>query len=487
MNTLSAFMGLLHVAEVLEKHGDNFFQMVKTLCYPDYGTLQFDHFYKSLYCEERKLAGLDLSRKYSEQSQHSYYEESKLVDYSKIAYQMNSKEPAGSPRHLSDDPYFSPDQYTCPAFDKTANQEEKQQCQADSNCCCYATHDSPLFIPEEKSSSSGKYSGFDSSEGNDFEDIDEVNSFCGEAAYDALVAQPSVYKGSRVRPTGQDAKTHRRRGRQEDRWVGGPPTYTNCQCPYEAGESFLESPTENCGCDTSGECHLETSGRRKRMHKSKASHNIVEKNRRAHLKSCFEVLKHNIPSLNGHKASTVNILQEAYTYIKQLEETTENRNGRIMALKEQQTTLMARLKSHYEAGGKELEIVTKKDIFFSRRSEAEKDQPKHTDYKQQLRAEHSFKAEKGPINETRQTPERAAHAEKPIHESENLLGSAKRLKNTPKRSNLKINEKCMKTEGSNDVLSVLESSKGVDEVQSILNGIRKNPPKIIFPKLQVVT
>jgi hypothetical protein len=107
-----------------------------------------------------------------------------------------------------------------------------------------------------------------------------------------------------------------------------------------------------------------------------------------------------------------------------------------------------------------LEIVTKKDIFFSRRSEAEKDQPKHTDYKQQLRAEHSFKAEKGPINETRQTPERAAHAEKPIHESENLLGSAKRLKNTPKRSNLKINEKCMKTEGSNDVLSVLESSKG---------------------------
>jgi hypothetical protein len=37
------------------------------------------------------------------------------------------------------------------------------------------------------------------------------------------------------------------------------------------------------------------------MHKSKASHNIVEKNRRAHLKSCFEVLKHNIPSLNGHK------------------------------------------------------------------------------------------------------------------------------------------------------------------------------------------
>jgi Tfp pilus assembly protein PilN len=49
-------------------------------------------------------------------------------------------------------------------------------------------------------------------------------------------------------------------------------------------------------------------------------------------------------------ASTVNILQEAYTYIKQLEETTENRNGRIMALKEQQTTLMARLKSHYEAG-----------------------------------------------------------------------------------------------------------------------------------------
>eukprot|EP00121_Abeoforma_whisleri_P001126 Awhi_evm2s999 len=83
--------------------------------------------------------------------------------------------------------------------------------------------------------------------------------------------------------------------------------------------------------------------KKKRQHKSKASHNIVEKNRRAHLKSCFEGLKTSLPALEGGKASTVAILQEAHDYIKVMSVKTAESDQEIERLKKEREEVVFKL------------------------------------------------------------------------------------------------------------------------------------------------
>ncbi|KAJ6657877.1 hypothetical protein lerEdw1_001797, partial [Lerista edwardsae] len=45
-------------------------------------------------------------------------------------------------------------------------------------------------------------------------------------------------------------------------------------------------------------------------------HNKLEKNRRAHLKECFETLKRNIPNVDDKKTSNLSVLRSALRYIQ---------------------------------------------------------------------------------------------------------------------------------------------------------------------------
>lgn len=47
-------------------------------------------------------------------------------------------------------------------------------------------------------------------------------------------------------------------------------------------------------------------------------HNILEKNRRAHLKECFETLKKNVPNVDEKKTSNLSVLRSALRYIQTL-------------------------------------------------------------------------------------------------------------------------------------------------------------------------
>lgn len=47
-------------------------------------------------------------------------------------------------------------------------------------------------------------------------------------------------------------------------------------------------------------------------------HNKLEKNRRAHLKECFETLKRNIPNVDDKKTSNLSVLRTALRYIQSL-------------------------------------------------------------------------------------------------------------------------------------------------------------------------
>ncbi|KJE93021.1 hypothetical protein CAOG_03883 [Capsaspora owczarzaki ATCC 30864] len=57
---------------------------------------------------------------------------------------------------------------------------------------------------------------------------------------------------------------------------------------------------------------------KKRSVKNREQHNMLEKNRRAHLKTCFEELQEAIPGLDMAKPSTVAILQHAKQFIETL-------------------------------------------------------------------------------------------------------------------------------------------------------------------------
>lgn len=54
---------------------------------------------------------------------------------------------------------------------------------------------------------------------------------------------------------------------------------------------------------------------RKRSVKNREMHNMLEKNRRAHLKTCFDSLRDAVPGSDESKQSTVSIIQNASTFI----------------------------------------------------------------------------------------------------------------------------------------------------------------------------
>ena len=45
-------------------------------------------------------------------------------------------------------------------------------------------------------------------------------------------------------------------------------------------------------------------------------HNKLEKNRRAHLKDCFDTLKKNVPNVDEKKTSNLSVLRSALRYIQ---------------------------------------------------------------------------------------------------------------------------------------------------------------------------
>ncbi|XP_019859417.1 PREDICTED: max dimerization protein 3-like [Amphimedon queenslandica] len=123
---------------------------------------------------------------------------------------------------------------------------------------------------------------------------------------------------------------------------------------------FLE---ENGASETGAEVDVQTSGQRKRntrhrMKKpspySRTTHNLLEKNRRAQLRDCLEVLRQHVPFPD--KLTTLALLQSARKYIEALK-TKENEETQLISeLQRTQTILLTRLAA-LGAGGKLLPPV----------------------------------------------------------------------------------------------------------------------------------
>ena len=73
-------------------------------------------------------------------------------------------------------------------------------------------------------------------------------------------------------------------------------------------------------------------------------HNRLEKNRRAHLKVCFETLKKEIPTLEDKRTSNLNILKSALRYIQNLEKKAKEVTKEREDLKKHNLTLREKLK-----------------------------------------------------------------------------------------------------------------------------------------------
>ncbi|KJE97779.1 hypothetical protein CAOG_07879 [Capsaspora owczarzaki ATCC 30864] len=84
--------------------------------------------------------------------------------------------------------------------------------------------------------------------------------------------------------------------------------------------------------------------------KNRETHNLLEKNRRAHLKDCFTALKDAIPEIaNNPKTSTVAILQHAQNFIVKLQFMTDSVVANINAFQQHNQQAMALLQQHMSA------------------------------------------------------------------------------------------------------------------------------------------
>ncbi|KNC87639.1 hypothetical protein SARC_00269 [Sphaeroforma arctica JP610] len=92
----------------------------------------------------------------------------------------------------------------------------------------------------------------------------------------------------------------------------GLPIYgtTNQQHNDQQCSSTIEQ-SYNSGSST----HSTIGKTKKRSIKNREMHNLLEKNRRAHLKSCFDDLRDSIPGLEDGKQSTVLIIEKASKHI----------------------------------------------------------------------------------------------------------------------------------------------------------------------------
>ncbi|XP_074534758.1 max-binding protein MNT isoform X1 [Halichoeres trimaculatus] len=81
------------------------------------------------------------------------------------------------------------------------------------------------------------------------------------------------------------------------------------QAPLQNGPSGRRSPPDDC---------RQLDKKRPGGAGTRESHNKLEKNRRAHLKECFETLKKNIPNIDEKKTSNLCVLRSALRYIQTL-------------------------------------------------------------------------------------------------------------------------------------------------------------------------
>eukprot|EP01137_Pigoraptor_chileana_P024073 Opistho-2@91443 len=77
--------------------------------------------------------------------------------------------------------------------------------------------------------------------------------------------------------------------------------------------------------------------------KNREVHNLLEKNRRAHLKQCFSDLKIAVPTITSNKISTVSILQHASEYIVALRTKHDDYAREMERLKKAKQDALARL------------------------------------------------------------------------------------------------------------------------------------------------
>ncbi|XP_046840823.1 max-binding protein MNT-like isoform X2 [Xenia sp. Carnegie-2017] len=104
-----------------------------------------------------------------------------------------------------------------------------------------------------------------------------------------------------------------------------------------SSKRLISSPTSDSDC--------EKDKRRPGGAGTREIHNRLEKNRRAHLKVCFETLKKEIPTLDDKRTSNLSILKSALRYIENLEKKAKEVTKEKEELKKHNLSLRERLRT----------------------------------------------------------------------------------------------------------------------------------------------
>ncbi|XP_051521783.1 max-binding protein MNT-like isoform X1 [Myxocyprinus asiaticus] len=86
-------------------------------------------------------------------------------------------------------------------------------------------------------------------------------------------------------------------------------------------------------------------------------HNKLEKNRRAHLKECFETLKKNIPNVDEKKTSNLSVLRSALRYIQTLKRKEKDYEHEMERLAREKIALQQRLAELKNELSQQLDVV----------------------------------------------------------------------------------------------------------------------------------
>eukprot|EP00128_Syssomonas_multiformis_P007078 Colp12_sorted_trinity150504_noHs@3255 len=109
----------------------------------------------------------------------------------------------------------------------------------------------------------------------------------------------------------------------------------------ERGGDFFESEMSQSSTQLNG-------GSKKRNMKNREIHNLLEKNRRAHLKECFTALRMAVPTIDSAKTSTVAILRHATEYIYALEQRHDQQAKELEQLKRIKAANLTRLSEMHQ-------------------------------------------------------------------------------------------------------------------------------------------
>lgn len=86
-------------------------------------------------------------------------------------------------------------------------------------------------------------------------------------------------------------------------------------------------------------------------------HNKLEKNRRAHLKECFEILKKNIPNVDEKKTSNLSVLRSALRYIQTLKRKEKDYEHEMERLAREKIALQQRLAELKNELSQQLDVI----------------------------------------------------------------------------------------------------------------------------------